>query len=45
MWPATGVLKCWLTVALLSIPLTLAGEQEKGRSLSIRRFLMSPRSN
>lgn len=29
-----GVLKCWLTVALLSIPITLAGEREKGRSLS-----------
>src|ERR1700727_3006148 len=35
MWSATGVIKCWLTVALLSIPMTVAGEQEKGRSLSI----------
>jgi|SRR3984957_276267 F-type H+-transporting ATPase subunit b len=35
MWSATGVLKCWLTVALLSISMTVPGEQEKGRSLSI----------
>ena len=34
MSSTTGVLQCWLTVALLSIPMTLAGEQEQGRSLS-----------
>jgi F-type H+-transporting ATPase subunit b len=34
MCSGNGVLKCWLTVVLLSIPMTLTGEQEQGRFLS-----------
>ena len=34
MWSANAVLKYWPTVVFLSIPMTLAGEQELGRSLS-----------
>lgn len=34
MCSGNGVLKCWLTLVLLSIPMTLTCEQEPGRSLS-----------